>query len=83
VDRDGNTTETIANAVPACPGCINVWATASIAKSDNGNERLVRNLGQVQSGPSTVYQQFERMGQQLFNTVWVWRQPPTNFVNPY
>jgi len=83
LDRDGNRTETIASAVPACPGCINVWATASIAKSDNGNERLVRNLGQVNRGPSTTYQQFERMGQQLFNTVWVWRQPPANAVNPY
>ena len=83
VDRDGNTTETIANAIPACPGCINVWATASIAASDNGNERIVRNQGQVNNGPSTVYQQFERMGQQLFNTVWVWRQPPANAVNPY
>ncbi len=83
VDDDNNTTETIANTVPACPGCINVWATASIAKSDNGNERLVRNQGQVNSGPSTAYQQFERMGQQLFNTVWIWQLPPTSSVNPY
>ncbi|HEY9402670.1 MAG TPA: DUF4331 family protein [Pyrinomonadaceae bacterium] len=82
-DGDGNTTETIANAVPACPGCINVWGTASIAASDNGNERLVRNMGQVNQGPSVNYQQFERMGQQLFNTVWVWQQPPANSVSPY
>lgn len=82
VDDDNNTTETIANTVPACPGCINVWATASIAKSDNGNERIVANQG-AKGNVSSSYQQFERMGQQLFNTVWVWNQPPTNATNPF
>ncbi|MGI9106819.1 MAG: DUF4331 family protein [Pyrinomonadaceae bacterium] len=77
VDGDGNTTETVANTVPACPKCINVWATTSIAKSDNGNERIVAKQG-APGNESTVFQQFERDGNQLTNTVWIWSQPPTN-----
>lgn len=82
-DRDANTTEATPGSIPACPGCIGVWATTSIAKSDNGNDRIVKNQGSQGHGPSTAYQQFERMGQQLFNTVWVWQQPPTNAVNQF
>lgn len=69
-------------SVPACPGCINVWATSSIAKSDNGNERIVANQGQPGNNSSS-FQQFERMGQQLFNTVWIFAQPPTNSTNQF
>jgi hypothetical protein len=82
-DGDGNTTELLAaNTIAAVPGGIGVWATASIAKSDNGNERVVAKLGE-QGNVSTNYQQFERMGQQLFNTVWVWRQQPANAPNNF
>jgi hypothetical protein len=82
-DQDGNTTELLAaSTIPAVPGGIGVWATASIAKSDNGNERVVAKQGE-KGGVSSSYQQFERMGQQLFNTVWVWRQPPANTVSNF
>lgn len=65
VDRDGNTGENIQNSVPACPSCINVWGSASL---------LVE--GSSESDPT--YAQIERMGQQLFNTVFVYSQPPAN-----
>ncbi len=82
-DGDGNTNEQLAaNTIPAVPGGIGVWATASIAKSDNGNERIVAKQGE-KGGISSSFQQFERMGQQLFNTVWIWRQPPTNTVSNF
>jgi hypothetical protein len=83
VDGDGNRTEQLAaNTIAAVPGGIGVWATASIAKSDNGNERIVAKLGDP-GGVSTNYQQFERMGQQLFNTVWAWQQQPANAPNNF
>jgi hypothetical protein len=82
-DNDGNTTELLsASTIPAVPGGIGVWATASIAKSDNGNERIVAKQGEP-GNISSTYQQFERMGQQLFNTVWAWRQPPANTVSNF
>lgn len=71
VDRDGNTSENIANSVPACPGCINVWATAGLPENPNASDN------------GRKYAQIERMAQQLFNTVWVWAQPPANTVNRF
>jgi len=83
IDQDGNKTELLASStIPAVPGGIGVWATASIAKSDNGNERVVARQGEP-GNVSSTYQQFERMGQQLFNTVWAWRQPPANAVSNF
>lgn len=71
VDGDGNTSENIANSLPACAGCINVWATAGKPENPNASDN------------GRKYAQIERMGQQLFNTVWVWQQPPANAVNRF
>lgn len=71
VDHDGNTSENIANSLPACPGCVNIWATASLPENANASDN------------GRKYAQVERMGGQLISTVFVFAQPPANTVTRF
>ncbi len=71
--------------IPACPGCIGVWGTVSRAKGDHFDPSWIQPFTRPSNnlnGPND-YTQFERMGQQLFSTVFIWQQPPTNAVGAF
>lgn len=72
-------------SIPACPGCIGVWGTVSRAKGDHFDPSWIQPFGRPGNNLQTPqdYIQFERMGQQLFSTVFIWRQPPTNAVGEF
>jgi len=71
--------------IPACPGCIGAWGTVSRAKGDHFDPSWIQPFGKPGNNLQTNndYIQFERMGQQLFNTVFIVRQPPTNAVGEF
>jgi len=71
--------------IPACPGCVGVWGTVSRAKGDHFDPSWIQPFGKPGNNLQTNndYIQFERMGQQLFNTVFIWQDPPTNSTGEF
>ncbi|MFN2454498.1 MAG: DUF4331 family protein [Pyrinomonadaceae bacterium] len=71
--------------IPACPGCVGVWGTVSRAKGDHFDPSWIQPFGRPGNNlqEPNNYIQFERMGQQLFNTVFIFREPPTNSTGEF
>ncbi len=72
-------------SIPACPGCVGVWGTVSRAKGDHFDVSWIQPFGKPGNNLNEPnnYIQFERMGQQLFNTVFIWSEPPTNATGEF
>ncbi len=71
--------------IPACPGCVGVWGTVSRAKGDHFDPSWIQPFGMLGNNLNEPndYIQFERMGQELINTVYIFREPPTNSTGEF
>ncbi len=83
--NDAGVPEGATPSIPACPGCVGVWGTVSRAKGDHFDVSWIQPFGKPGNNLNEPqnYIQFERMGQQLFNTVFIWSEPPTNATGEF